>query len=528
MIFSSIAVADTATSASPASITNDPSIGTELWTTSLPSSVIVAFPAVPESQYLTATDFGFSIPANATITGIEVAVSKVTPVNAEPGTLFDLAVRIVKGGVIGSADRSDLTAWPNPAQTITHGGASDLWGKTWTPADINAGDFGFAIAVEHTGTLCEQAQVNTIQITVHFVPLDHYTRYKIGVAKTDLALTPIDQSLLAPWVVTLDDVMLSNSDDDDPENYEVKKAKELLLPAMKNDEPGPSQPDLHYMSYQITEGDETVGAAEPDGDYAKATKHIKRRWELTNQFGTINVESTKVSRLWVPTEKDLTTPPVSPAADATHWLCYQVKAAKEITDQTPGACSSDAGLFAKQPCQDDADCGGTAGQFTFCTKPKFRKDIQALFSDQFNDCELDKDGNTQFPSTTVEKKCLVTLKKPKELCSPVAKTAVEVPRITEAVINSSSPSMTSQSLLCYQASRATKVLSATTSSLVGIAVGEAIPGQAKPASQAIKVKEGSAIFTYPGNGFNLPQIVEKPKLDSFCVPTDVLTVTPLL
>ncbi len=37
------------------------------------------------------------------------------------------------------ADRIDAT--------VTYGGSSDLWGETWTPADINAAGFGAAIAV---------------------------------------------------------------------------------------------------------------------------------------------------------------------------------------------------------------------------------------------------------------------------------------------------------------------------------------------------------------------------------------------
>jgi prepilin-type N-terminal cleavage/methylation domain-containing protein len=61
--------------------------------------------------------------------------------------------RIVKSDATISAvqNKASLAAWgqvANPGYT-TYGGSSDLWGETWTAADINDSDFGFVVKVGH-------------------------------------------------------------------------------------------------------------------------------------------------------------------------------------------------------------------------------------------------------------------------------------------------------------------------------------------------------------------------------------------
>jgi len=92
---------------SPGTVANDNSIGTIPWvnpgnaTTSDDADATCTLSYT--GNYLKATNFGFAIPADATINGILVEFEKDQdgPMNA----LSDNAVRIVKGGVIGSTDR---------------------------------------------------------------------------------------------------------------------------------------------------------------------------------------------------------------------------------------------------------------------------------------------------------------------------------------------------------------------------------------------------------------------------------------
>ena len=88
-----------------------------------------------------ANNFNLQVPASAVIDGIEVGIEKRSSV----GTVLDGRVRIVKGGVVGATDRSDGPSWPTADTAVTYGGSSDLWGETWTAADVNASGFGGAI-----------------------------------------------------------------------------------------------------------------------------------------------------------------------------------------------------------------------------------------------------------------------------------------------------------------------------------------------------------------------------------------------
>ena len=57
--------------------------------------------------------------------------------------------------------------------------------------------------------------------------------------------------------------------------------------------------------------------------------------EVTNQFGSLFVETGKVTALWVPTgleeEPGIATDP----GDATHFICYRAKTSKIPSDQAP-------------------------------------------------------------------------------------------------------------------------------------------------------------------------------------------------
>ena len=121
-------------------------------------------PVTFNTYYLRATGFGFVIPSGAVIEGIRVDVEEqgVYPV-------FDVAARIVKGGAIGATDESRPDSWTFPDNVVTYGGSSDLWGETWTAADINAANFGFALAVFGSDTL---AFVDAISIKVFYSSSD--------------------------------------------------------------------------------------------------------------------------------------------------------------------------------------------------------------------------------------------------------------------------------------------------------------------------------------------------------------------
>ena len=93
------------------------------------------------TDYIDASNFGFSIPSSATIKGISASV-----IGSGSATgLADNSVKIRKAGSNTGTEHSSGTAWTFPGNTThTYGGSTDLWGATWTPADINASNFGLA------------------------------------------------------------------------------------------------------------------------------------------------------------------------------------------------------------------------------------------------------------------------------------------------------------------------------------------------------------------------------------------------
>jgi hypothetical protein len=59
----------------------------------------------------------------------------------------DNRVRIIRSnGTIGSTDKAIGSAWPGTDGYASYGGAADLWGEAWTPADINSSNFGVAVS----------------------------------------------------------------------------------------------------------------------------------------------------------------------------------------------------------------------------------------------------------------------------------------------------------------------------------------------------------------------------------------------
>jgi hypothetical protein len=152
------------------SCVNDPRIGSVAW--SSPASVATsndayALASLSEqtSNYLKCTGFGLNLPANATITGISVTVERRRSNGL--GTAEDAAVRLVRNGVIQAVDRATSNAYTGADATDVHGGPTDLWGQTWSPADVNDPRFGVAFATRLTGS-GGTVGVDTITVVVSF------------------------------------------------------------------------------------------------------------------------------------------------------------------------------------------------------------------------------------------------------------------------------------------------------------------------------------------------------------------------
>lgn len=131
-------------------------------------------------HYIKATNFGFAIPTDATITGVTVEVEKSSTALA---ALEDNSIKLVKTGAITGNEKAVAGAWPTSDAYSTYGSSSDLWGLALTPADINASTFGVAVSAK-ASLLAGTAQIDHIRITVDYTgsnkPGNAYRRVSVG------------------------------------------------------------------------------------------------------------------------------------------------------------------------------------------------------------------------------------------------------------------------------------------------------------------------------------------------------------
>lgn len=110
------------------------------------------------TQQLQATGFNFNILSTDQIDGILVECEAKSTLGGDT-----VLCRIIKGGSVSATSRTNT--WENVEAQVSYGGATNLWGETWTPADINAANFGVSIRQESglTGTL----SLDAVRITVY-------------------------------------------------------------------------------------------------------------------------------------------------------------------------------------------------------------------------------------------------------------------------------------------------------------------------------------------------------------------------
>jgi len=99
-----------------------------------------------KTHYLVSSGYGFSLPSYAVICGITVDIEK-----RATGLLQDVedySVRIVKGSTVMGDDKAQPGTWGFSDAYVSYGGPSDLWGVSWTHADINSSNFGVEISAD--------------------------------------------------------------------------------------------------------------------------------------------------------------------------------------------------------------------------------------------------------------------------------------------------------------------------------------------------------------------------------------------
>lgn len=170
----SSAQCNTSMIAAPSSLINDTTYGATAWSDlnnasssddnySWSSAITLG----DTTQRLMVTDFSFTIPPTASICGVEVTFE-----HSATGTLHsvsDNAIRLIKGGVVLGDNKAKSAVWSSTDTEVAYGDSTDTWGITLSPADINASDFGVAIAVDLSGvSVLPTARIDQVNIKVNY------------------------------------------------------------------------------------------------------------------------------------------------------------------------------------------------------------------------------------------------------------------------------------------------------------------------------------------------------------------------
>lgn len=127
------------------------------------------------TRRLKATNFGFSIPGNPTITGVVVTVEKKAASQHN-----DTEVKLIVGGSLAGTDKSAGGSWAGTDTVTTYGSSTDVWGNSLDASKINASNFGFSIGAINGDDSGNTVSVDHIQMTVYYTTPTWYAFYNDG------------------------------------------------------------------------------------------------------------------------------------------------------------------------------------------------------------------------------------------------------------------------------------------------------------------------------------------------------------
>ena len=123
------------------------------------------------SAIMAATGFGFSIDNQATILGILIEVEGYG--SGSQAARRGLSASPTKDGTSKAGDtgaQTDLTTTTPETSYRSWGSSTDMWGTTWTPAQINASTFG--VLLQPAGTTGYARYVDHVRVTVYYLDSD--------------------------------------------------------------------------------------------------------------------------------------------------------------------------------------------------------------------------------------------------------------------------------------------------------------------------------------------------------------------
>lgn len=115
------------------------------------------------SNLLKVTNFQFTIPDDATITGVSVDVKRWA---ASLSAITDGSVKLVKAGSTIGDDKASASTWSTAPVTVIYGNSSDMWSLSLTPNDIN--DINFGCVISGSAALIATLSIDYVTVTIYY------------------------------------------------------------------------------------------------------------------------------------------------------------------------------------------------------------------------------------------------------------------------------------------------------------------------------------------------------------------------
>ena len=133
----------------------------------LPTAIVCTFTG-PDANEAVST---MTSTANSPSPSNAKAVVADTTDGGSTNALEDSSVYLLQGGSVptGETNKYSTSAWTTTKTTKTYGSSTDLWNTTWTPAQVDASNFGVRLGVQNNrGTSAATAEVDYVSIEVYY------------------------------------------------------------------------------------------------------------------------------------------------------------------------------------------------------------------------------------------------------------------------------------------------------------------------------------------------------------------------
>jgi Tfp pilus assembly protein PilX len=131
----------------------------------LPTGVVCTFQGADAAKAVTL----MSLNSKSLTGGSSPAPAFANTTIGSTGALQDNTVQLLKAGSAVGSNKAVATTWGTSLSTVVYGSSADLWGTTWTAAQLNASNFGVRFAAKNIAAASSTASLDYISITVTYI-----------------------------------------------------------------------------------------------------------------------------------------------------------------------------------------------------------------------------------------------------------------------------------------------------------------------------------------------------------------------